>query len=192
MAKYVAKRKDVCAGELLKPMDITFKIFDGNNNEVNEEQLADYGITNFHAFGGEVCRGMLVRNEDGLARDLIWTTPTKYPIDGIANKADIESDFIIHQYVELEELLKYLNYGVDLTQSDLNQIYRTLIIREKWLKHNMELFGWKKTEIGYTSGGIQTLPMNIYDNLSSISCSKNGKPHKEEPGYARIKRRSLF
>ena len=43
--------------------------------------------------------------------------------------------------------------------------------------------------MGYCSRGIQTIPMKIYDNLSSISCTKNGTPHREEPGYSLIKKR---
>lgn len=51
----------------------------------------------------------------------------------------------------------------------------------------MELF--EKMNYGYGSGGIQTIPMSIYDNLSSISCIKNGKPRKEEPNYSLIRKR---
>lgn len=190
MSKYVATRKDVCAGELLKIDEISFKIFDGNNNEVSQKQLEEQGV-NFSAFGGLVCRGMLFNvNENGLANDLIYTTPTKYPIKDKEPKIDEESEFIIDHYVELEELLKYLKYGVDLTQNDLNQIYKKLIIHKWWLEQHMELFGWKKLGEGsYGSGGIETIPMEIYNNLSSISCSENGKPHREEPGYSLIKKR---
>lgn len=190
MAKYVATRRDVCAGELLKTGAMSFKIFDDNNNEVSQEQLAKQGI-NFSVFGGLVCRGMLFNvNEDGLANDLIYTTPTKYPIKDKNPKIDVESQFVIDHYVELEELLKYLKYGVDLTQNDLNQIYRKLIIHKWWLEHHMELFGWKKLDSGsYCNGGVATIPMKIYNNLSSISCCKNGKPHREEPGYSLIKKK---
>lgn len=54
-------------------------------------------------------------NEDWLAEDLIYTTPTKYPIIDIEPKIDIESNFIIDYCVELEELLKYPGYGIYLT-----------------------------------------------------------------------------
>lgn len=190
MSKYVVKREDVCAGQLLKVDEMSFKIFDGNNNEVSQEQLAEQGIS-FSVFGGLVCRGMLFNvNEDKLANDLIYNTPTNYPIKGIEPKTDVKSEFVIDRYVELEELLKYLKYGVDLTQEDLNKIYRKLITHKWWLDRHMELFGWKKLGGGsYGSGGTQTVPMEIYDNLSSISCSKNGKPHREEPGYSLIKKR---
>ncbi len=162
MSKYVTTRKDVCAGELLKT-------------------------------SGLICRGMLLNvNEDGLANDLIYTTPTNYPIKDKEPKINVESEFVIDNYVELEELLKYLKYGIDLTQNDLHQIYRKLITHRWWLEHHIELFGFKKigNGMGYGSGGIETIPMEIYDNLSSISCYKNGKPYKEEPGYSLIKKRS--
>ena len=115
MSKYVATRKDICAGELLKTGGMSFKIFDGNNNEVSQEQLAEQGIS-FSAFGGLVCRGMLFNvNEDGLANDLIYTTPTNYPIRDKEPNIDVESEFIIEHYVELEELLKYLKYEILLS-----------------------------------------------------------------------------
>ena len=191
MKKYVATRKDVCAGQLLKPFEMSYQMFDESDNVVTEEKLAEQGITGFSVFGGIICRGMLFDvNEDGLAKDLIYTTPTNYPIEGIQPKNNVESEFIITHYVELEELLKYLKYGVDLTQSDLNEIFRKLITHDWWLEHHRELFGWKNLGGGsYCSGGIQTIPMSIYDNLSSISCTKNGKPYIEEPGYSLIKKR---
>lgn len=189
MSKYVATRKDVCAGELLKTGRMSFKVFDGNDNEVSQEQLAEQGI-GYSSFSGLVCRGMLFNvNEYGLAHDLIYTTPTNYPIGGVEPKINVESEFVISHYVELEELLKYLKFGVDLTQNDLNQIYRKLITHKWWLEHHMELFGWKKLSVGYGNAGIETIPMNIYDNLRWISCSENGKPYIEEPSYSFIKKR---
>lgn len=195
MSKYVATRKDVCAGQLLKTISMTFKVYDGNKNEISEDKFEELGIPEISVFGDLICRGMLFNvNENGLANDLIYTTPTNYPIEGIEPKIDVESEFIIENYVELEELLKYLKYGVDLTQKDLNQIYRKIITHKWWLERHMELFGWKKMRdektglsMGYGSDGIQTIPMNIYNNLSWIT--KNGKPHQEEPSYSLIKRK---
>ena len=190
MKKYVATRKDICAGQLLKTIGMSYQIVDEFDNVVTEEELAEQGITGFSVSGGIVCRGMLFNvNEDGLANDLIYTTPTNYPIEGIQPKVNVESEFIINHYVELEELLKYLKYGVDLTQNDLNEIHRKLITHKWWLEHHRELFGWKKMSVGYGSGVIQTIPMSIYDNLSSISCTKDGKPYRDEPGYSLIKKR---
>lgn len=189
MSKYVANRRDVCAGQLVKNMNMSYRIYDFFGNEVNEEQLKEQGIS-FAVSGSLVCRGMLFNvNEDGLSNDLIYNTPANYPIEGISPKIDIQSDFVIEDYVELDELLKYLKYGVDLTQHDLNQIYRKLINRNWWLKHHMELFGWKKDEYGYSIGDSAIIPMSIYDSLSRISCYQNGKPHSEEPSYRLIKKR---
>jgi len=189
MSKYVIKREDVCAGQLLKPIEMSCKIYDENHNEVSEQELIERGIPVLSASCGLICRGMLFNvNEDGLANDLMYTTPTNYPIEGIKSKVHIASDFYIENYVELNELLKYLKYGVDLTQNDLNQIYRKLIIHRWWLNNHIELFGFKKISGGYCTGGAQTLPMSIYENLNSISCYKNGNPHKEEPGFSLIKK----
>lgn len=40
MPKYVAARKDVCAGQLLKMNTISVQVYDSNGNEVSSEQLA--------------------------------------------------------------------------------------------------------------------------------------------------------
>ncbi len=197
MSKYVAKRKDVCAGSLLMPQAATIKVYDEKNNEITEHMFEDSEFPKVSVSCNLICRGMLFDvNENGLSNDLIYTTPTNYTIKGIEPKIDTKSDFIISNYVELEELLKYLKYGVDLTQKDLNQIYRKLIIHNWWLQHHSELFGFRKIYdqtsgefMGYMNGGIQTIPMNIYEKLSSISCTKNGRPYKEEPGYSLIRRR---
>lgn len=72
---------------------------------------------------------------------------------------------------------------------DANEIFRRLITHRYWLEHNMELFGWKKSSVGYSSGGKEILPVSIYHELSSINCTKNGKPYKEEPEYSLIRRK---
>ena len=186
MSKYVVKRKDVCAGRLSQGMKITYNTCDENLGEFIELNYAEH----FLFSAGIVCRGMLFNvNENGLANDLIYTTPTNYMIEGIRPKINVESEFIINNYVELEEVLKYLKYGVDLTQKDLYQIFRKLITNRWWLEHHRELFGWKKYSADcYNNGGVETIPMNIYDNLSAINYFKTGKPYKEEPGYSLIKK----
>lgn len=116
-------------------------------------------------------------NQDGLAHDLIYTTPTNYSIEEISPKTDIKSEFGIQHYVELNELLKYLNYGIDLTQNDLDQIYRELILQEYLLS--------KK------GNGIQTqpVPAKIYASLCWMNSCKIGTPHPEEPCYSLIRKR---
>lgn len=194
MPKYVAKRSEVCGGQLLQSIGVSYKIIDESGKELDEQDLENRGITKFSVSCGKIHRGMLFNvNDNGLSNDLIYTTPTNYPIESIQPKIEIvESPFIIKNFVELEELLKFLNYGVDLTQHDLNQIYRKLIKSRRWLEKHRELFGWVKNGIGYSSGGIEILPKTIYDNLSEISIMEKGKPSKEEPCFEFIKRKSLF
>lgn len=191
MSKYVVKRKDVCAGQLIKKMDIEFKIFDAENNEISREELEKRGILNFSASAGIICRGMLFRvDENGLANDLVYTTPTPYRIDGIEPQQETDKNLIINSYVELEELLKYLKYGEDLTQKDLNTIHKKLITHNRWLRNHMELFGWQRTAFGEKDGNDAMLATSIYYNLSDIGTFRNGKPHPEEPGYRYIKKRT--
>lgn len=191
MSKYVVKRKDVCAGQLIKKMDIEFKIFDAENNEISREELEKRGILNFSASAGIICRGMLFRvDENGLANDLVYTTPTPYRIDRIEPQQETDKNLIINDYVELEELLKYLKYGEDLTQKDLNTIHKKLITHDRWLRNHMELFGWQRTAFGEKDGNDTTLSTSIYYNLRRIETVRNGKPHPEEPGYSHIKKRT--
>lgn len=156
---YVTTRKEVCVGRL-----------------VEDDSL--------------ICRGMLFDiNQDGLTHDLIYTTPTCYPIKGVYNKINKESSFIIDQYVELEELLKYLKYSVELTQIDLNHIYRKLIENSSWIESHMGLFGCEKeTKKAYLCQD-ELLPTKIYEILRRTNYLKSGKPYVDEPNYSYIKRR---
>lgn len=188
--KYVVARKDVHGGTLLKPFtDIKIQAFDARGEELTNEDLEKQGITNLQVFGGLVCRGMLFNiDEDGLSNDLIYNSP-KYPIIGSQPKASLENKFAIKDDIQLEELLKYLNYNEYLTQKDLYKIFKMFIKNNRWLRQHMELFGWVKTDMGYCSGGDETISHDIYSKLRSISCSKNGKPNRVEDDYRLIKRR---
>ena len=97
MAKYVVMRKDVCAGLLYKHDNSQFKIYNDNNKEVS-----------LPASDGNPCRGMLFRvNILGLAKDLIYTTPTFYPIEGVTSNIPSQNEFLVGNYTKLGELLEY-------------------------------------------------------------------------------------
>ena len=170
MGKYVCKRDGVCAGGLLIRWDNVC-----NDDKSSLELLSD----KFLAFKYKSGRAMLFNiNDDGTANDLIYKTSINYPILDLSD--NIDKQFIINKYVCIDKLLKYLGYGVDLSQGDLNQIYKLLIVRNKWLKHNKQLFGYEDAE--------EYLSKKIYDNLEYVSLM-SGRPHKEEPGYKLIKRK---
>lgn len=192
MKKYVIKRNEVCAGSLMMSCDTSLVAVTRSNQEIPEEDFEQYGIPKISFSCSLICRGMLFNvNENNLANDLIYTTPTKYDIAGIESDLNNkQSRYYIDKYIELDELLKYLKYGIDLTQNDLDKIYKKLIIHNHWLEHHKNLFGWRKSGNGfYVSGGKEIISKHIYDCLSSISCSKNGTPHPEEPAYQLIKKR---
>lgn len=192
MKRYVIKRTEVCAGRLMMSCNPTLTAMTSDNREIQEKDFERYGIPKISVSCGIICRSMLFNvDENNLANDLIYTTPTKYDINGIeSNLNNRQSRYYIDNYIELDELLKYLKYGVDLTQHDLDKIYYKLIIHDYWLSHHMKLFGWKKCgHRSYVHGDKPIINKRIYDHLSSISCSLNGTPHPEEPGYQLIKKR---
>lgn len=189
MKKYVVKRSNVYAGSLMKSIDAKCVITDQNGREVSEEELRKEGVPVVSFSCGVICRGMMFSIKDNVSEDLIYTTPSSYAIDTLTTSIVTPSGFKIEDWCSMEPILKYLGYGEELTQRELNQVYKKLICRRNWLEKHIELFGWKKTKLGYTSGGKQVLPMNLYNKLSSISCGRNGEPYKEEPGFALIKRK---
>lgn len=136
---------------------------------------------------GETIRGMLYTlNQNGLAHDLIYKTLLNYPILGI-DPINSDLDLVIEKNINLDELLKYLNYDEKLTQKDLNKIYKKLIIKNWWLKNHLDLFRYKS--LNDANFNNEKLPSNIYLNLRSISSYRNCKPSIEEPGYSLIKKR---
>ncbi len=160
--KNVVRRKDVCAGELLK---VGIAFYDEDANFISGD---------VSSLGGKACRGMLFVNEDGLAKDLVYTTPTMYPIADGEHKTDLDSEFVIHKYVELNELLKSLNYGVFLTQFDLRRIYNMLFTRLPFEKRHLEFLK-----------NMNENSLDVYRNLRHV---ESGRPDREEPEYSRIRR----
>lgn len=189
MKKYVVKRSNVYAGNLMKNIDAKCVVTDQNGREISEDELKKQGVQLMSFSCGLICRGMLFSIKENTSDDLIYTTPSSYALDGISSSIEVPSEFKIKDWYNLEAILKYLGYGEELTQHELNQVYKKLICSKRWLDKNMELFGWKKSKVGYTSGGEAILPMELYHRLSSISSSGNGNPYKEEPGFEFIKRK---
>lgn len=189
MKKYVVERKNIYAGCLMKDLEAKCTVTDLNGRKLSAEELKKDGIEFVSFSSGIVCRGMLFSIDNNVSNDLIYTTPSNYSIDGLPTSAETPSKFYIKDWCSMEEILKYLGYGEELTQRELNQVFRRLICKRKWLENNMELFGWKKSKIGYTSGGKAVLSMELYRKLSSISCTQDGSPYKEEPGFSMIKRK---
>ena len=80
MKKYVASRKDVCAGQLLRIEHPNVQILGLDAINLVPIDLETTGIR-VSVTSALVCRGMLFNvNEFGLANDLVYTTPVTYPI----------------------------------------------------------------------------------------------------------------
>lgn len=177
MSKFVVSRDNVQVG-LLK-----YIYNEETINNSSEEQMTR---------GCKICRAILFEvNEEGLANDLIFTTPTNYNIEGITGARSTKSPFIIVNSVSLSEFLKYTNYGEELTQYDLYFIFKNLIIRNKLLEQYKGIFGWRKAinKNEYIVVPNSKLPMEMYEKLKSISNFGNGVPSELEPQYKHIKRK---
>lgn len=191
MEKYLVKRSNIYAGNLIKSIDAKCIVTDENGIELGEEELKRMGAPVVSCSCGLVCRGMLFSIKDNVSEDLIYTTLSSYAIDSLTTSIVTPSGFKIEDWCSMEPVLRYLGYGEELNQRELNQVYRKLICRKNWLEKHIELFGWKKTKIGYISGGEERLPMNLYSTLSAVSSIKNSQPYKEEPGFELIRRRKF-
>lgn len=189
MKKYVASRRDVCAGQLLRTEHPNIQIIGFDLENLVPINPQDTGIK-ISVASSLVCRGMLFNVDDfNRANDLIYTTPVNYPISGLSK--DEDSSFTIEHYVELNEILKYLKYGEDLTQRDLNKIYKTLICSNKWLQRNKNLFGYDSEQNMFSSEN-EILDFDTYKELNWISSIPCSKPSAVERGYPYIKKKSIF
>lgn len=188
MKKYVVSRKDVCAGQLLRVEHPNIQMFGLESDSLVPINVENSGIK-ISITSALVCRGMLFSvDELGFANDLVYTTPVNYPISGISE--DKNNNFTIEHYVELDEILKYLRYGEDLTQRDLNKIQKTLLCSNKWLRRNRELFGYDSSQNCFSDNGI--LDFDTYKELDWISSIGYCKPSVVERGYPYIKKKSIF
>ena len=119
MSKYVCKREDVCAGKLFKENNIYYE--DGSKMDTNEPEKQGYKYD-----GKLYCRHILFNvGIHNFANDLVYKSPL-YPIDGIYPTIDFDCEFLIEDMVNLEKVLKYMNYNESLTQEDINDIYKYL------------------------------------------------------------------
>lgn len=190
MSKYLAKRSEVCAGILTLPWSILdyYEYVEGTT--ITKEELENLSYSYLRAISKINIRSMLFSvDHNGCSRDLIYSTPFCYQIVGQPQIKYTYKKLQINNYVELDQLLRFLNFGEDLTAEDLLKIYSMLIIHKSWLYDHLEVFGWKKTEYGFIySGGTSTVSMDVFNELNKISAINNGKPKYFEPGFARIKR----
>ena len=173
MKNYVCKRDEVCAGILLIRWDNV-----NNDYRTSAELLKD----KFIAFKYKYGRVILFNNDLGKANDLIYNTPYHYPIVDLNIGKEIDSKYIINDYVNLDDIIRYLGYNENLTQYDLNMIFNFLVKSNRWLKRNRKLFG------NDSQNSEEYFSNNLYVCLKNIF-SISSKPHKEEPNYSLIRKK---
>ena len=144
---------------------------------------------NIRDINDRVVRGILFsKNNDGTATDLIYATDYNYSIKNL--DYDNNSFYYIDEYIRLDELLRYLGYNNDLTQSDLNRIYKKFVLQSRWLRNNRETFGLLKMSGGcYGEGGLEMVSIDIYEVLNLIEYSLKNRNALFKPQQKLIKRR---
>ncbi len=124
-----------------------------------------------------ICRSVIFKlNKESLAEDLIYTTPTKYPLYNIEYDKNIDKSFYIDTTLNMNEILKYLGFDEKLSQNELNIIYKKFISHNWWIEHNTCFFN-------------KYLNMDIYNTLHKIGEHRLGNPSPEEPEFGFIKRK---
>lgn len=91
-----------------------------------------------------VCRSVLFSiNENRLATDLLYDSPT-YPISNISVDSDTQnSDFIIINAISLAPLLTYFCYPDNITKKELKEIIK-IFLSGTFTQDNSYLFGKKE------------------------------------------------
>ena len=188
MSKFVCKREDVCAGRLIKENNVSYGAYFEDGSVMNADELEEKG---YKYDRGLYCRHILFNIDiHNLANDLVYKSPL-YPIEEIYPTIDFESDFVVEDMVNLENVLKYMNYNESLTQEDIKDIYKNLIKHKTWLKKNYQLFGLEKGIFKefYFKPEDSALPKEVFRKLGTETEYYRGRPHREEKAYQKIKRR---
>lgn len=181
MKKYVVKREDVMIGTLKMVLPVKADSFVMNRV---------YSLEDYNGYVGVNLRGLLFNKENERAHDLKYITPSNYKLDGQELSLSDKPDFIVTDMLELKELLKCLHFGEDLTQGDVDKVFKMLLKHRNWLSKHYELFGIAPNLTGgfvYDKANA-LLPIEMYHKLDYIS-SFGYKPKIGEPGISYIKKR---
>ena len=138
MKKYVIKRNEVMAGILKLVLPV-------------ETKTVSHNMETFDNYKGYVsvnARGVLFNIENNMAHDLMYDNPFNYYIEG---RTDIHIsnnvNYVITDYLELDNILKELKFNKDLTRSDLNKIFSMLVKHKNWLNKHEYLFSNETYEL---------------------------------------------
>ena len=190
MQECVVKRRDIYAGLLIKPFpEILTKdnrvvswteLLTSKDVELSETYKGNYGMA---------YRGMLFTIDNGRANDLIFTTQVQYPIVGLVSSPLPSDKLLIDHCANLEDLLRFNKYKENLTQEDLDKIYKQFLGDKKWVRTNIARFGFVKDSPNMYHATIdQRIPIEVYYCLNAIYDNDIIVPYKDEPGFGMIKK----
>ena len=128
---------------------------------------------------------------DDKAIDLIYDTPLTYDVKKTSNDnnlyEELSQDLAVTNSISLNAILKKLGYGDYLTQKDLDQIYRRLIVSDKWMfryKSRIDFLNARMLISDEYALRLHKQADSIIHDLAKINLINNGKPTVEEPGHS--------
>lgn len=157
--EYVIRREDVYAGSIFIQDEAVYNSLFGK-----DDKLGVY-LANFTA---KPCRCLLLDKDN---KDLVFDCPVNYDLEG-----DNEGIFFIANKINLNTILKVLKFKEELTQKDIDKIYKKLIVNNWWFKMNK-----KKLK--------KILTSDEFMDIEVISAIKKGRPDSREPEFMKIKKR---
>ena len=179
MKKYVVERKNVYAGILMKPLDITVPKYESIYNGLSPETKKEIKRCGRKLCCIDTVRPILFRIEEGLAKDLYDSKEQGYPVASIEHKKGVLSDCIVERIANLEDLLTYLQYPEFLSKRDMKKIHRLLVESSAWLQAHRELFGYKEVlEDVWIQESPPQISCDIYETLREIHKIPESKRRK--------------
>lgn len=212
MGEYVCYRSNVYAGMLIKKIDyskIPSKAFPTEmlssvKGEGHIPKSSKGVLLSNEEYEGikKECRNL---TEDTFLRDFLFVhtfserfgndlayTNSSYGTSARSPRGKVDPNFIIDNSVRLDELLRFLGYKENLTQGDVNKIYRTLFCSQRILHGIMRKYGVKYDENDeLTAKKSYMLPcsLEVIRCLDVISSRKHHKPSSAEPNYKIMKKK---
>ncbi len=123
--------------------------------------------------------------ENNLANDLIYNTFNDYYIDGISTELT-DYNLKIIKPTNLNTLLEHFHFKENLTQKDINKVYRRLLVQKRWNNICNSLFNQIAS---FDKRPVKELTLDEYWNLQSINTIDVTKPNEKEPYYSLIRKR---
>lgn len=207
MEKYVATRSNLYAGRLMKKPECIVKARDNlgetlsdimkNNGKrrdgslITDERIIQIIDVERCLNEGIFERGILFElTPEITGNDLVYTD-SSYEVSRHIPLIETDEHFKIDDPMNLDGLLRFLGYKENLTQKDIDKIYRTLICSQRILHRIMRRYKIEHGENGELIAGKEGSPcsLEIIKCLEVISIRKHHEPSINEPNYKAMEKK---